>query len=97
MKLHLINGEVFEIFRQTCGHYQPSRYKETSCNWNIDPVQLVNDKESGYFAIGKWGCDGYWDNDHGVYVRTPEKFDDLIPIRNVLRVSDIGKWEQDDD
>ena len=91
MKLHLIDGSIVEIFRQTCGHYIPEKFKETSCNWNINPVELVRYRSSGFFGIGKWGCDGY--HDGGAYIRTPEKFEQLIPIDSVVKLTDIGEWE----
>ena len=92
MILHLINGEKVEITRMTCGHYTAGQYNEPSCSWNINPIGLVHDREKGFFAIGKWGCDGYHDNNNGMYIRTPENFEQLIPIRNVVTISDIGKW-----
>lgn len=94
MKLHLIDGSVVEVFRQTCGHYVVDKYRGDSCAWNIDPVALLQDKDRGYFVIGKWGCDGYHDNLRGVYVRTPEKFEQLIPIHSVVKITEVGKWEK---
>jgi hypothetical protein len=89
MILHLIDDTV-EIFRQNCGWLE----RDGSCNWNINPIKLVNDQASGYFAIGPWGCDGYWQG--AEYIRTPENFEELIPIRNVLRISRPGEWERPD-
>jgi hypothetical protein len=64
-----------------------------SCNWNITPVELVAEKAKGFFALGKWGCDGYHEEGTGKYIRTPEKFEQLIPICNVVKLTKIGEWE----
>jgi hypothetical protein len=94
MKLHLKNGEVIEIFRQTCGYYYKNSFNGSwGCEWNIDPVNLIGLNSKGSFVLGKWGCDGYHD-DCGRYVRTPEDFEKLIPIDSVIYVSEIEKWEK---
>lgn len=93
MQLHLTDGSTTEIFRQTCGHYVSKRMGQDSCNWNITPLELVNERASGYFAIGEWGCDGYHDG-CGKYIRTPEKFEQMIPIDSVVKITEVGKWEK---
>lgn len=55
MNLHLIDGSVVKITRLTCCHYTPDQYGRESCNWNINPVQIVNNASKGYFAIGEMG------------------------------------------
>lgn len=97
MKLHLISGEVVEIFRLTCAHYIPDKYQNDMCNWNIDPVHLVYKNADGYFAIGKWGCDGHWDKNTGRYIRTPENFTQLILIHKVMKITETEKWELEED
>jgi len=89
MKLNLIDTTTIDIFRVSCAHYIQNIYGDM-CNWNINPVELVNSESPGYFAIGEWGCDGFWD--YGKYIRTPEKFKMLIPIRSVVKISDVGIW-----
>ena len=97
MILHLIdNNTTVEIFRQNCGHWYKDYRDVFSCNWNINPVELINREAPGFFAIGPWGCDGYHSNEEGRYIRTPEKFEQLIPIRNVLRITRVGEWEKPD-
>ena len=92
MILHLNDGTLGQIFRQNCGYYVEKNYNgEPSCSWNIDPVRLIEEEAKGFFAIGPWGCDGTWEG--SVYKRTPEKFQQLIPVRNVSRVSRVGEWE----
>jgi len=95
MKLHLKDKTEVDIFRQTCAHYQPDTYGRSTCSWNINPVEIVNDERSGYFAIGPWGCDGHRD-DCGHWVETIEKFEQLIPIKSVVRISKVGEWEKKD-
>lgn len=90
MKLHLIDGTEVEIFRQTCAHYISSKYDNDVCNWSIINYDI------GFFAIGHWGCDGYRDTT-GKYIRTPEKFKVLIPIKSVSYITDIEKWEKPDE
>ena len=92
MILHLKDGTMVQIYRQTCGYYVNKDYRgEPSCSWNISPMELIEDEAKGFFAIGPWGCDGQWQG--SVYVRTPERFQQLIPVRNVSRVSRVGEWE----
>lgn len=93
MILHLIDGGEVEIFRQNCGHYITQDYRgNPTCDWNIHPIRLIEEKHSGFFAIGPWGCDGHWQGSQ--YIRTPERFEQLIPIRNVLRITRAGEWER---
>lgn len=92
MILHLKDKSKVGITRKTCAHYIPDKYDNNgSCNWNINPIEIISDKESGYFAIGKWGCD-FHRNNSGVYIRTPENFEQLIPIHSVIRITEIGVW-----
>lgn len=91
MKLHLIDQTVVEITRLTCANYIPDDYGQDECNWNINPVQIVNDKRSGFFAVGEWGCDGYRDG-CGKYIRTIKNFKELIPVDSVVKITDIGVW-----
>lgn len=91
MKLHLIDNTTVDITRLTCAHYIPNAYKGPSCSWNINPLEIISKKESGYFAIGEWGCSGYH-GPCGNYIYTPENFEQLIPISSVVRITNIGEW-----
>jgi hypothetical protein len=61
--------------------------------WNINPIKIIQEQKDGYFAIGPWGCDGYYDNEKLRYVRTIWKFDRLIPINSVVEITKVGEWE----
>jgi hypothetical protein len=98
MILKLIDGREVEIFRQTCGHYKRLQYNGESTSFNINPIQIVQDKDIGYFAIMEsWGDSGYHDNLRGIYIHTPEKFKELIPISSIVSISKIGEWEKEDE
>lgn len=91
MILNLISGRKVEVKRKTTAHYTPSKYGKDTCNWNINIIELVNDRSSGFIAIGEWGCDGYH-NDCDVYIRTIKNFNELIPIDSIESLSNLSNW-----
>lgn len=93
MKLKLLDGEIVEIFRQTCGYqYQVTGKNTPTVEWNINPVQIVEDERKGYFVIGRWGSGGY-QGECGQWVHDPSEYEKMIPVKSVLYIMEPHIWE----
>lgn len=100
MILILKDGKEIEIFRQTCAFVRFDRYKRSrgSVEWNINPLECIQNESKGFFGISdKWGV-GYYDtsgrNEYGALVIDPSQFKMLIPISSVCSIKDTNIWER---
>ena len=93
MILVLINNEKVEVFRQNCGHqYQTGIIDRPTVEWNIDPIQIINDNKTGFIIIGEWGS-GHIQK-HGIFYYDNSKFTRMIPVKNVLYIEKPSEWER---
>jgi hypothetical protein len=87
MKLKLITGDEVSVNRMNCGHQFTYRTSRRSVNWNIDPISILHENGNGFFVIGPWGS-GYKYVD-GEHYYDPSKFERMIPVRNVLEITEL--------
>ena len=85
MELILKNGDEISINRRNCGF--ESGHSNNWCNerttrmWNINPLEILEEKRAGFFVIGEWGT-GFG-----------KPADMLIPIDSVLYIRNPYEWE----
>lgn len=96
MLLHLKDGRTVEIFRQNCGYYFHDKYKHLpDINWNINPVEIVNDEKNGFFCICEWG-NAFSRDDRGELIYHPENIQELVFVKSVVSITETHKWERKD-
>lgn len=95
MLLHLKDGRNVEVFRQNCGYY--FKNKDISCypsiSWNIDPIEHVNRESKGFFCIADWNV--FTRDNCGKLIYHPENIKELIPVKSVISITEIDKWEKE--
>ena len=83
MILVLTNGERVLINRMNCGHQQGNE-ATGSRNWNINPLEMVEKKQPGFFVIADYGS-----RVHSSAVK-------MIPISSVVQIEYPDEWEKKD-
>jgi len=77
-----------------CGYqYQITGHANPTVEWNIRPVEIVENERKGYFVIGPLGCGGY-QGKCGEWVYDNSKYEKMIPVKSVLYITEPNVWER---
>lgn len=80
MKLILNDGRTIEVNKYNCG-YQYSENGYYFRIWDIDMLDVLENTD-GFIVLGKYGT------------IEDEDCDEMIPVRNVMSVKELDKWEK---